>query len=68
MKKIKMIVELEYNEDMMEKYGYAVNDEQDFYDGVLLGNSRLSLHSNNICANVGKIKVIEILYDEINVQ
>lgn len=60
MKKIKMIIELEYDDEIMH------GTEQDaidwFNNGILLGKEGLLLlHSNEIGDHIGSVEGIEIL-------
>jgi hypothetical protein len=55
--KIKLLVELKYDEDMM--YGDDEDGKDWFYNGILL-RDKLNLYSEEIGAWVGAIKVLEI--------
>lgn len=60
MKKIRLEIELEYDEELMH------NDDQEaidwFHNDILIGeNGLLLLHSNEIGDGIGKVKGIRIL-------
>ena len=58
MKKIRMVVELEYDDTLMG------TDEEEitwFHDKILFDKEGLILHSNEIGNEVGKITVLNIL-------
>ena len=57
MKKIRMVVELEYEEDIM--HGNDKDSEEWFRQSVL-GDPELSLFSNEIGDTVGTIRVIDL--------
>lgn len=58
--KINLQIELEYDDEIM--HGDDAEGKKWFYDEILTGkNGLLLLHSNNIGATVGKVKVINIL-------
>ena len=60
MKKIKMIIELEYDDEMM--HGTDQDAIDWFNSDILIGNKGLLLlHSNEIGDHVGKVRGIEIL-------
>ena len=60
MTKIKMIIELEYDDQIT--HGSEQESIDWFYNDILIGKKgSLLLHSNEIGDNVGKVKGIEIL-------
>lgn len=63
MKKVKMLVELEYDADGMHGGEYDKQAKRWFMDHVLLNNTeagRLVLHSNEIGDEVGTVHVLEV--------
>jgi hypothetical protein len=60
MKKIKMLVELEYDDKLM--HGKSKEDIEWFYNDILKSKRKndLFLHSNEIGDEVGQIKILEI--------
>ena len=67
MRRIRMLVELTYNDDVMHGDEQAAIDW--FFDDVLHGNSeeKLILHSNEFGDEIGIIEVLDIL-DESRVR
>jgi hypothetical protein len=62
MKKIKMVVELNYDAEMMHN-GNKDKESKDWFFNEILISKRgdLRLHSNEIGDEIGEIKVIKIL-------
>lgn len=59
MKTLRLIVDLEYDDEIMHGNDESVKQEW-FFDHILLGESGLILHSNDIGDCVGDVKVLEI--------
>jgi hypothetical protein len=57
MRKIKMVVELEYDEKLMGE----TQEEKDWFNNDILLKDTLILHSNEIGDEIGTLKVIDIL-------
>lgn len=58
MKKIKLLIEVEYNDDAMHD---NIQESIDWFNNDILFVNNLILHCNEIGDTIGNVKVLEIL-------